>query len=118
MSEDDDDDVLLASAAIIILSTESSWISETTILDLAKPSSKEEMQHKDLIKDLVLDDIDLLNLEYRLGAGFKNFFPMTNTSFETLLNMIGPNISKCDTRMRSWSSTMVSTLHSSTRLPL
>ncbi len=70
------------------------------------------------MKDLVLDDVDVLNSEYRSGAGFKNLFHMTTASFETLLNMIGPKISKCATRMRSWSTTMVSTLHSSNRLPL
>ncbi len=62
------------------------------------------------MKDLVLDDVvDLLNLEYRSGAGFENLFHMITTSFE---------VSKCDTRMRSWSTTMASALHSSTRLPL
>ncbi len=76
--DDDDDDVLLASVAIII----------SSVLKVF------------LMKDLVLDD-DLLNLEYGSGAGFKNLFHMITTSFETLLNMIGPKVSKCDTRMRS-----------------
>ncbi len=64
-------------------------------------SSALEIRTTDLMKDLVLDDVDLPNLEYRSGAGLKNFFRMATISFETLLNMIGPKFCKCDTRMRS-----------------
>ncbi len=98
----DDDDVLLASAAIIISSV-------LKFRDIWKrrfwvwPSFQAEKKYSvtDLMKDLVLDDIDLLNLEYRFGVGFKNFFHMTTTLFETLPSMIGPKIIKCDTRMRN-----------------
>lgn len=97
----DEDDVLLASAAIIIVNVlkvrefrrRRFWV---------RPSlqAKKKYSATDLMNDLILDDVDVLNLEYRSGAGFKNFFRMSTTSFETLLNMIGPKISKSDTRMR------------------
>ncbi len=96
-----DDDVLLASAAIII----------SSVLKVCKfwkrrfwvqPSlqAKKKYSITVLMKDLVLDDVDLQNSKYRSGVGFKNLFHMTTTSFEARLNMIGPKISKCATRMR------------------
>ncbi len=99
---DDDDDVLIASATIIISSVPKVckfqkrrfWVRPSLL-------AKKKYSITVLMKDLVLDDVDLLNLEYRSGAGFKNFFHTTITSFETLSNMIGLKISKCDTRMRS-----------------
>ncbi len=54
----------------------------------------------DFMKDLILDDVDLLSLEYRSGAGLKNFFSMSSSTFEQLLNMIAPEITKTDTKMR------------------
>ncbi len=99
---DDDDDVLLASAAIIIssvLKDRELWKRRFWV----RPSihAKKKYSIADLMKDQVLDYADLLNLKYRSGAGFTNFLHMTTTSFETIRNMIGPKISKCDTRMRS-----------------
>ncbi len=116
---DDDDVVLLPSVAIIISSVmkvrkfwkRQFWVQQSL-------HAKKKYSITDLMKDLVLDDVDLLNLEHGSGAGFKTFLYITTTSFEPLLNIIGPKISKCDTRMRSWSTTMASALHSSTRLPL
>ncbi len=96
---DYDDDVLLASTAIIISSVlkvrefreQQFWIQPSL-------QAKKKCSTTDLMKDLVLND--LLNLKYRLGAGFKNFFHVT-TSFDSFLNIIGPRNFRCDTRMRS-----------------
>lgn len=41
--------------------------------------------------------MDELNLEYRSGCGFKNFFRMKSNDFEFLLNLIAPKIKKEDT---------------------
>lgn len=52
------------------------------------------------MKNLILDDVDLLDLEYRFGGGYKNYYQISTTAFEALLNITGPNISKSNTRMR------------------
>ena len=52
------------------------------------------------MKDLLLDNMDDLNLEYRCGCGFKNFFQMKRSDFEVLLNLIAPKIKKEDTSFR------------------
>ncbi len=102
MSDDDDDNVLLATHAIIISSVlKVREFREQRFWVWSSLQAKKKYRTTDLMKDLVLDDVDLPNLEYRSRAGFKNFFRMITTSFKTLLNMIGPKIRKCDTRMRS-----------------
>ncbi len=109
MWDHDDDVVLLASGTIIIssvLKVREFWKQRFWVPP--RLQAKKKCSTTDLMKDLVLDDIDLLNLEYSSGIGFKNFFHMTTTSFETLLNIIRQKICKCDTRMRSWSTTMAS----------
>lgn len=102
----DEDDVLAASAAVIILMSAVSvavqrakrrrrfWI---------RPSlqARHKYSATDFMKDLVLDDVDLLSLEYRLGAGFRNFFRLSTREFENILNMIGPKISRMDTKLRT-----------------
>ncbi|CAB3232065.1 unnamed protein product [Arctia plantaginis] len=45
----------------------------------------------ELIKDLILDEADPLNLEYRNDVGFTNFFRMQRSDFQTLLDKVGPN---------------------------
>ena len=45
------------------------------------------------MRDLILDNVDQLNPEYRRGTRFKNFFQMSSADFETLITMIGPKIS-------------------------
>lgn len=52
------------------------------------------------MKDLILDDVDELNHEYRCGGGFRNFFRMSSSDFETLLTLTGPTISRHDTSFR------------------
>ncbi len=86
---DDDDVVLLATDTITILSVlKVHEFREQRFWVWPSLQAKKKYSTTDLIKDLVLDDVDLPNLEYRSGAGFKNFFRMTTTSFETLLSMM------------------------------
>lgn len=95
----EEDVVLVAAAALIIDSCihvrqkKRFWV---------RPSLKNRKIYSasDLMKDLILDDVDELNLEHRCDVGFRNFFRMTNTDFETLLTLIGPTISKKDTKFR------------------
>ncbi len=54
----------------------------------------------DFMRDLILDDEDLLSLEYRSGAGFRNFFQISSSTFEEILNMIGSKIARQDTPFR------------------
>ncbi|XP_071056596.1 uncharacterized protein [Onthophagus taurus] len=67
-----------------------------------RPSLRNRNKYRgsDLIKELILDDADNINLEYRSDVGFTNFFRMTSSDFEDLLNMIGPKITKNDTKFR------------------
>ncbi len=56
----------------------------------------------DFIRDLILDDQNLLRLEYRSGVGFQIFFRMSGYTFEEILNMIAPRMTrkfKIDWRM-------------------
>uniref|UniRef100_A0A8D8TZ39 Uncharacterized protein n=1 Tax=Cacopsylla melanoneura TaxID=428564 RepID=A0A8D8TZ39_9HEMI len=52
------------------------------------------------MKDLLLDEVDQMHLEYRCDAGFRNFFRMRNSEFENILTMIAPQISKKNTTFR------------------
>lgn len=49
----------------------------------------------ELTKNLILNES---NLEYRCWGDFRNFFRMTSSDFEILLNSIGPIINKRDTK--------------------
>ncbi len=42
----------------------------------------------DFMEDLILDDEDALNLEYKSSVGFLNFFQMSTSTFERILNPI------------------------------
>lgn len=95
-----DDDVMLAAALVVIVGAVERpklprrfWI---------RPSLKSRNRYcaSDLINDLVLDDADVLNLEYRVDAGFRNCFRMTSTDFENLLKLISPQIAKKNTTFR------------------
>ncbi len=44
----------------------------------------------DFIEDLILDDEDAINLEYRSSEGFQNFFQVSTSTFERILNKIVP----------------------------
>lgn len=54
----------------------------------------------DLIRDLLLNDVDELNLECRCGCGFKIFFRMKSCDFEVLVTKIAHIIKKEDTPFR------------------
>ncbi len=52
------------------------------------------------LEDFILYDVNELNLEYRSGFGFGNFFPLLKSStFKNLLNTIAKKITKFDTRL-------------------
>jgi hypothetical protein len=95
------EDLLVAAAAIIIVEREmrhepcKQWF-------WVRPSLRGRAQYgvSDLMKYLILDDVDELNLEYRCGGGFRNFFRMSSSDFETLFNLTGSKISKGDTSFR------------------
>ncbi|XKL61522.1 hypothetical protein PGB90_008579 [Kerria lacca] len=99
-----EDDVLAASVAIIV------FLSATLVLQRRRrprrywirPSlpARRRFSTIDFIKDLILDDEDALNLEYRSGAGFKNFFRVSTSTFTKIFNMIGPRISRRDTQFQ------------------
>lgn len=52
------------------------------------------------MKELILDDMDELNLEYRSGCNLKNIFRMKSNDFEFPLNLTAPKIKKEDTPFR------------------
>lgn len=100
-----DDDLLIAAAAVIIIDQNDRkkarksrkrrfWVRPSLKSGRAKYSANNFMN------DLILDEVDKLNLEYRCGTGFRNFFRMTSSDFETLLSLIGPRITKMDTTFR------------------
>lgn len=99
---DDDDALAAASAAILIAILGSQkdrrprrfWVRPSLVRGRKKYSTEEFME------DLLLDEVDELNLEYRCDAGFKNFFRMKSSDFENLLKMIAPNVIKKDTPFR------------------
>lgn len=94
-----DEDLLLAASLVVIIGAVERprlprrfWV---------RPSlNRNRYSASDLINDLILDDVDELNLEYRVDAGFRNCFRMTSADFEILLRKIGPKISKKDTKFR------------------
>ncbi|KAJ4440376.1 hypothetical protein ANN_08517 [Periplaneta americana] len=98
----DEEDILLASAAlIIILSANRRKFRKRRFWVRPSLQSRKVYRGSVLMKDLMLEDVDQLNLEYRCGGGFIIFFQMSSPDFETLLTMIGPKISTCDTSYRT-----------------
>lgn len=99
----DDDAILAAAAAIIIgVATRQSrcrrsrryWVRPSIL------NGRKKYRTSEFMKDLLLDEADELNLEYRNDVGFSNFFRMNRTDFEILLRMIEPKISKNNTSFR------------------
>lgn len=54
----------------------------------------------DLIRDLVPDDMSILNLKYWCNSGFKQFFRMSPTKLEELLVKIEHSINENNTNFR------------------
>jgi hypothetical protein len=54
--------------------------------------SRRKYKGSDLLGDLMLDDIDLLELEYR--SSFKKFLCLTNEDFEILLKKLGLKVQR------------------------
>lgn len=101
----DSEDAAVAAAAIIIGVAGSQqdrrrrrprrfWVRPSLVQGRKKYSTEEFM------KDLLLNDADDLNLEYRCDVGFQNFFRMNNSDFENILSKIAPVIIKQDTKFR------------------
>ncbi|XP_013183721.1 uncharacterized protein LOC132903439 [Amyelois transitella] len=93
----DEDDVLLISAAFVVIAGSL----------LRKPRrfwvrrGLQNRDNEDFLNRLQEDDCDVLNLEYRSNGGFKDFFKMSSSDFELLLQLIGPSINKNDTKWRT-----------------
>lgn len=98
-----DENLLAVAAAAVIIINESDNRREPRKRRFwVRPSLQSRFRYggSELMKDLILDDVDELNLEYRCGGGFRNFFRMTSSDFEELLALIGPIIRKDDTSFR------------------
>ncbi|KAG5865334.1 hypothetical protein JTB14_007449 [Gonioctena quinquepunctata] len=100
---DEDAMVAAAAAAMILVEVAASqhqrrprrfWIRPSLIHGRSKYNTTQFM------KDLLLDEVDDLKLEYRCDAGFRIFFRMKSSEFENILRMIAPIISKRDTTYR------------------
>lgn len=114
MSDDDSVSVAVAAVAIIIgLSTQKQkrrrkhryWVRPS----LKGLKSRAKYSSSDMMKDLILDDTT--SAQYRSNIGFKNFFRMSTSDFENLLNKIGSKIHKEDTQLRKG-------IHASDRLAI
>ncbi|KAL4113002.1 hypothetical protein QTP88_016711 [Uroleucon formosanum] len=77
-----DEDALLAAAAFIVIANKK--------IKKAKPrrfwvrpslQSREIYTKSHLLSDLISDDTDILNLEYKCNGGFRNFFRMSPSQF-------------------------------------
>jgi len=97
-----EDDLMIAACAVIIIESEEKIYKRRKRRFWVRPSllSRERYGTNDLMKDLILDDWDELNLEYRSGCGFQNFFRMKSSDFNILLDLIAPKIKKEDTPFR------------------
>lgn len=96
-----EENILVTAAAAIIL-VEATRQTQRPRRFWIRPSlsrGKNKYSTSEFMNDLILDDVDELNLEYRC-SGFKNFFRMRSCDFEELLNSISPMISKKDTKFR------------------
>ncbi|XP_044766239.1 protein ANTAGONIST OF LIKE HETEROCHROMATIN PROTEIN 1-like [Coccinella septempunctata] len=98
-----DDDAVLAAAAAIIIGVVACQPRPRPRRFWVRPSIKKGRQRygaSEFMKDLLLDVVDELNLEYRNDVGFIKFFRMKSTDFYILLRMIGPKIAKQNTSFR------------------
>lgn len=94
----DDDDVALAASAAIIIGFAAFqrrcrrprrfWVRPSLI------NGRRKYRASDFMEDLLQDETDELNLEYRNDVGFTNFFRMKRSDFEFLLKLVEPKISK------------------------
>lgn len=103
MLSDDDDVVLAASAAIVIAVTAGEQRARRPRRFWIRPSilqGRKKYRAREFMRDLLLDEVDELNLEYRNDVGFCNFFRMERSDFEHLLNLVGLRISKRNTKFR------------------
>ena len=71
-----------------------------TLGGFGKGLALSEVEKSIVLKNLLLNDIDDLNLEYRYDVGFQNFFTMNKSNFKNILSMIAPIIIKQKERVR------------------
>ncbi|XP_060881928.1 uncharacterized protein LOC132953338 [Metopolophium dirhodum] len=97
-----DQDALLAAAAFLVIANKKINKKAKPRRFWVRPSlqSREIYTTSHLLTDLISDDTDILNLEYRCNGGFRNFFRMSPSQFNELLNMVIPSITKNDTNFR------------------
>lgn len=96
----DEDDALVACAAYIIIAKKRKIPRKRRFWVRPSLRSKVRYNASDLIEDLRKDDVNILSLEYRCNGGFRNFFRMSESEFEYLLQKIGPKICKENTNCR------------------
>lgn len=99
----DSEDAVAATAAIIIAVVGNQQVHRRERRFWVRPSlvrGRKKYDTDQFINDLLLDDEDALQLEYRSEMGFQNFFRMKHSEFEKLLQMIGSKIAKIDTTFR------------------
>ncbi|KAL4149795.1 hypothetical protein QTP88_003659 [Uroleucon formosanum] len=98
-----DDYLLIAATAVIIVDQNYEAKKSRKRRFWVRPSLKSgraKCSVNDFMNDLISEQVDKLNLEYRCGTGFRNFFRMTSNDFETLLSLIGPRIIKMNNTFR------------------
>ncbi len=96
----DEDDVLAASTVFIVILSAMNvallmkrrcyrfWVRSSLLHGRKKCSATDSM------RDLILDDQNLLSLEHSPGAGIQNFFWVSSSTFEEILNMIAPRMTR------------------------
>jgi hypothetical protein len=83
------EDLLVAAAAVIIVESEMRREPRKRRFCVRRSlRGRARYGVNDLMKDLILDDADELNVEYRCGGGFRNFFRMSSSDFEAPLHLV------------------------------
>lgn len=57
-------------------------------------------ERNNILYELMGDDVGLVPAQLGDSASFSNFFRMSKADFEYILNIIGPTITKVETRLR------------------
>ena len=95
------ENALMAAAAVVILCGSQRRRRPRRLW--SRPSlliNKNSAGHKDVIESIIEDDDCVFPRSINEKGVFQNFFRMTRTDFKTLLQMIGADICKSDTKFR------------------
>ncbi|KAJ8971000.1 hypothetical protein NQ317_012113 [Molorchus minor] len=99
-----DEDVVIVSAAFLVILRNERRLRRGRCQHRfwVRPSLRKRKVYSgsDLLTDLNSDDFNPLHNELRSDGSFKNFMRMSSADFETLIQKIGPSISKMDTNYR------------------